>query len=307
MVERYVGYGNVPSVNAAAIEDVYAVGTRQNRTSTLGANTYFTAEVVVVELNENYRGKQEQVFIYDMPVVSGNVTIEEVGLIREDGSTANLRIDFEKSNIRYYQVAGSAASGWRNWGPGLYYLYTTGTEDLYTVEPMSAADIAANDYVVGWSATSLGTVKNDYISVLAFGDGSRAYGLVEKAAKSDSMIYTLAYNDRVLQTWAPMLPLRATSRDTWMRAWTRAERKTATSPTMTTLRSMLTAAPSTGTRTVSWSTMTAAMPYTRSPSPTRTTAWATTTALPDRSGRTASPPGPVPLPTSWAMPSTLQG
>ena len=196
VVERYVGYANVPSIDDGFVEDVYAVGTRQNRVSTLGADSYFTANVVVVELNANYRGKQEQVFIYNMPEAGSRVGIESVDLIRENGNTETVKVDFEKSTIRDYRPAWDANVGWTgSWAPGLYFLYTTGTEGLYTVQPMTPADIAANDYVVGWSATAQGTLKNDYVSVVAFDNTNTAYGLVEKAA-AGSKIFTLDYNDR---------------------------------------------------------------------------------------------------------------
>ncbi len=200
VVERYVGYANVPSIDDGFVEDVYAVGTRQNRVSTLGADSYFTANVVVVELNANYRGKQEQVFIYNMPEAGSRVGIESVDLIRENGKLETVKIDFNASNIRDYRVALPATTGWATWwGPGLYFLYTTSTEGLYTVQPMSAADIAANDYVVGWSATAQGTLKNDYVSVVAFDENNNTYGLVEKSA-AKSGIYTLEYNNSGIAT-----------------------------------------------------------------------------------------------------------
>mgnify|MGYP007025241459 CR=1 FL=1 len=64
LVKEYVGYGNVPdTVKNGKIDDVYAVGTQQNRLSGIdndvtddtNVNYYYTADVVVVEMQE-YQG-----------------------------------------------------------------------------------------------------------------------------------------------------------------------------------------------------------------------------------------------------------
>ena len=207
LVKEYVGYGNVPdTVKNGKIDDVYAVGTQQNRLSGIdndvtddtNVNYYYTADVVVVEMQE-YQGAAEEVFIYDVPEVHNSVTIENVGVIRGDGSNDNVDIDFARSELRYYNPAYG-----KTIDPGLYYMYETETEGLYTIEPMDHDDIRASRYATGWSATSYGTIEKDYVEVNAFTydatagvpfratqtDRTSEYGLTD-----DSKLYSLSYSD----------------------------------------------------------------------------------------------------------------
>ena len=76
VVRTYTGYNNIPAIDPSYIEDVYAVGIQAGATTPTDPNaTYYTAEVVVVELNEKYlesRTASEQVFI--PPPVSSPAT-----------------------------------------------------------------------------------------------------------------------------------------------------------------------------------------------------------------------------------------
>ena len=207
LVKEYVGYGNVPdTVKNGKIDDVYAVGTQQNRLSGIdndvtddtNVNYYYTADVVVVEMQE-YQGAAEEVFIYDVPEVHNSVTIENVGVIRGDGSNDNVDIDFARSELRYYNPAYG-----KTIDPGLYYMYETETEGLYTIEPMDHDDIRTSRYATGWSATSYGTVEKDYVEVNAFTYNAAATApfhttqtnkTYEYGLTGDSKLYSLSYSD----------------------------------------------------------------------------------------------------------------
>ncbi len=209
-VKTYTGYANIPELYAEDIkyiEDVYVVGTQVDRESGLGEATYYTANVVVVEFSKAYRTNAEQVFIYDVPEVGKNVKIESVEVIRADGTTATVEIDFSKSDIRTYLPAyGKAAY------PGLYYMWESNTEGVYIIESMDQDDIAASRYTTGWVITTDGTGKEDYTEILAFtykdaislndnqGDRNANADTPEYTITADSKLYTLSYkydNDKV--------------------------------------------------------------------------------------------------------------
>ena len=85
VVRAYTGYAGLPSVPNALIEDVYAVGTRA--VDAIG-KAYYTADVVVVELTDNYNGynkSAEQVFIPQFGTVSDSIGIDYIEMIRENG------------------------------------------------------------------------------------------------------------------------------------------------------------------------------------------------------------------------------
>ena len=163
IVDEYVGYANLPSLyddDLALIEDVYVVGTRENRESDLRNATYYTANVVVVEFTRSYRANAEQVFIYDTPVVGSRVKLEDVDMIRADGTMDTVTIDLTKSVGATYDPAGE-----KRINPGLYYMWATNDEGVYVVERMSAEDIADSRYAVGQVSTSLATMDNDWVEV----------------------------------------------------------------------------------------------------------------------------------------------
>ena len=104
IVDEYVGYANLPSLyddDLALIEDVYVVGTRENRESDLRNATYYTANVVVVEFTRSYRANAEQVFIYDTPVVGSSVKLEDVDMIRADGTHGHCHHRSDQVRGRY--------------------------------------------------------------------------------------------------------------------------------------------------------------------------------------------------------------
>ena len=193
IVDEYVGYANLPSLyddDLALIEDVYVVGTRENRESNLGNATYYTANVVVVEFTRSYRANAEQVFIYDTPVVGNSVKLEDVDMIRADGTIDTVTIDLTKSVGATYDPAGE-----KRINPGLYYMWATNDEGVYVVERMTAEDIADSRYAVGQVSTSLATMDNDWVEVRQWnvnGETSEydTYGYVADSSKT----YTLDYS-----------------------------------------------------------------------------------------------------------------
>ena len=201
VVKEYVGYANLPELDAQSdgrIEDVYAVGTLTDRESGIGGDIYYTANVVVVEFDARYRADAEQVFIVDTPVVGSSVHIDEVNLIREDGTyEKNVKIDLEDSTgVEFYGVAGN-----KKILPGLYYMWETTTEGTYIIAPMDNDDIKdAGKYSVGQVSTSTGTYPTDYVGIREytyFSDtalnqtqaGWDEYKIVE----GESDFYTLGY------------------------------------------------------------------------------------------------------------------
>ena len=213
VVNEYVGYKNVPSLDefsSELIEDVYAVGTLTSRDYTdseSGDTSYYTANVVVVEFSSRYLADAEQVFIVDTPVVGSKVEIDEVEVIREDGTFETVKIDLEQSD--YPSFAGKWAdygkAGDRTLIPGLYYMWETKDEGVYTVTYMDPAEIkASGDYVTGEVETSGSTMDEDWVSIHEFNFESYAAADFNKIATedysqyvltADSKLYTLSYDE----------------------------------------------------------------------------------------------------------------
>ena len=197
VVNEYVGYKNVPELSDdAIIEDVYAVGTLTDRES--NNSQYYTANIVVVEFSAPYDADAEQVFVVDTPVVDDDVTIDDVTVIRADGTMATVDIDLEASN---YYTYGTAAQH-QYLAPGLYYMWETEDDGVYTISAMSHEDIAANDYTTGEVYTALGTYEADWVGIEAYvydASGSlldESTGVeLEYQLTEDSKLYTLGYDD----------------------------------------------------------------------------------------------------------------
>ena len=209
VVNEYVGYNNLPSLDAASkdmIEDVYAVGTRTDRegsNSESGETEYFTASVVVVEFSGRYLADAEQVFIVDTPVVGTNVHIDEVEVIRADGTFETVTIDLENSD---YETIGNRAeadygvANFRTLMPGLYYMWETEDEGIYTVTAMSHEDIADNNYAVGVVTTGA-QYEDDWAEIQEY-IYNNSYSIEDAAIQSwpefrvadDSLFYTLSYD-----------------------------------------------------------------------------------------------------------------
>jgi hypothetical protein len=173
VVDTYTGINNAPNVDASNVQDVYAVATKVDRVSSLGDEIYYTADVVVVELNGEYNGSAEEVFVYDSAVVGSNVTIDQVSMIREDGTDETVSIDITKStNINW--TYGSAGS--KHVAPGLYKMYETDTENVYKLTALTAEEIRDGKYTVGQVSTTYGTGANNYTEITAFCNGTDVDG-----------------------------------------------------------------------------------------------------------------------------------
>ena len=166
VVRTYTGYGSVPAISKDDIEDVYAVGARAGGVNTSGNFTYYTAQVVVIELKTSYnKSASEQVFIPDFSEVGNSVGIEYVTMIRGNGNKEQVKVDLGNSNyFNGYDPANSANNGIRR--PGLYFMDPSDTNaDVYVLERMTPADIRDNDYLVGYVSESSDIMSNNYPQV----------------------------------------------------------------------------------------------------------------------------------------------
>jgi len=173
VVRTYTGYANIPAVDPSYIEDVYTVGIRAGRTTANNPDaTYYTAEVVVVELNEKYldsRVTSEQVFIPSTGFVSGNIQgvgLEQVEMIRGNGAVETVWVDMRQSDFRGYDEAWTSGATTNNYS-GLYFMDPIGTttdgEVTYKIEYMNRSRIRANNYLAGYVSQT--NVTNDHVRV----------------------------------------------------------------------------------------------------------------------------------------------
>jgi hypothetical protein len=202
VVNEYDGVNAVPTLSSSDkthIEDVYAVATKVSRAD---GSEYYNANVVVVEFDQGYRTNAEQIFVYDSPEVGSNVSIETLDVIRADGTQGSVRVDLKNSTItRTYDPAyGKLVL------PGLYYLWPTTTEGVYTIEQMTSAEIAANRYAVGTVKTSTYTTGTDWTEITTYQkdydtDDTEATGLDPEYKNVDSSnYYTLGYKNNGLDS-----------------------------------------------------------------------------------------------------------
>ena len=137
VVRTYTGYNNIPAIDPSYIEDVYAVGIQAGQTTSTNTNNlYYTAEVVVVELNSKYidsRTASEQVFIPATGFVSGNIAgagIETVNMIRGNGEVEEgVLVDMRQSRVDGYRAYDEADNSLKTSTiyAGLYYMDPVGT------------------------------------------------------------------------------------------------------------------------------------------------------------------------------------
>ncbi len=219
IVRSYTGYGNVPSINKLYIEDVYAVGIAANATTSTNNPTYYTAEVVVIELNEKYtyQNDSEQVFIPGITVVNNDVTraagygIETITMIRGNGEVQDVQVDMSQSEVRWYNFALSGSTNNKSYA-GLYFMDPTDSNpNVYRIRPMSPEAIRANNYMAGYVTKSQAIVPTDYVVVdMMLNDGNENNGPIaadrnthnidvtlNKSVTANSKLYTLGYSGNV--------------------------------------------------------------------------------------------------------------
>ena len=197
VVREYVGYANIPAIDRTQIEDVYAVGTRAKDAAT---DTYYTASVVVVELKKGYQEfDAETVFLVDLPEVGSNVKIENAQVIREDGSVDTIAIDLTKSTLRPYDPAGNKdVYEDQHLFAGLYHIWESDVKDVYIVDALDRADIAAENFLVGTVLKNTATGGTDWTSINTYEWDNEAIADVEEIAKKNvesSSYYELSITD----------------------------------------------------------------------------------------------------------------
>ena len=186
VVRTYTGYNNIPAIDPSYIEDVYAVGIQAGQTTSTNTNNlYYTAEVVVVELNSKYidsRTASEQVFIPATGFVSGNIAgvgIETVNMIRGNGEyEEEVLVDMRQSRVDGYRAYDEADNSLNTSTiyAGLYYMDPVGTNAdgkvIYKIENMKREAIRSNNYLAGYVSQT--NVTNDHVRV----DGMTVNGAV---------------------------------------------------------------------------------------------------------------------------------
>ncbi|MCI8716497.1 MAG: hypothetical protein HFF66_11980, partial [Oscillospiraceae bacterium] len=171
VVRTFTGYGSTPTINANYIEDVYVVGTRANAAT---GYDYYTADVVVVELNADYDGSAhrtgEPVFVPDFSELTGNLGTENVRMIRSStGEEATLLVNMGKSNLAWYDVTGenNNANNTVTRVAGLYYLSEDATNPgTYILDKMTAEQIRGESCILsGYVNRSTATQINNYATI----------------------------------------------------------------------------------------------------------------------------------------------
>ncbi|MCI8539219.1 MAG: S-layer homology domain-containing protein, partial [Oscillospiraceae bacterium] len=214
IVREYTGYNRLPDLKESEIEDVYAVGTLVNRDTTAGNRTYYTANVVVVEVAKNYRGGAEEVLVVDTPVVGNGVTEDTLLVIRANGAMEEIQVDLSASkNIPSIASAGLGSygpAGTNKVMPGLYKIYETDKTGVYEIEYMNPDAIRASGrYAVGQVSTSEYTSAAQYVEVENFVynasnnlhdekllDSNGDPTTTVKDITDSSKLYTLSYDTR---------------------------------------------------------------------------------------------------------------
>jgi len=170
VVQTYTGFANIPSINSLYIEDVYAVGSlTHSNTGSITPNPVYTADVVVVELNKDYKytnTNREQVFIPGAAVVNNSTArvagygIETVPMIRGNGEYQ----DNVQVNLTYSKGYNSV-DGRGYIAGGLYFLDPMDNDpSVYTITKMTHADIRANNYLTGYVGLST-VLENNWVTV----------------------------------------------------------------------------------------------------------------------------------------------
>lgn len=114
--------------NKGYVEDVYAVGTLHQADNNLGYSEYYTADVVVVELN-NYDRAGRLVLVVDDTARFSDVRLRDVQIIDNDGELKTVTVNWTGYTLDY----SDNRDNHKRIQPGLYYLYDTSDDDIYTL------------------------------------------------------------------------------------------------------------------------------------------------------------------------------
>ena len=209
VVREYVGYANTPDLgnDADKVENIYAVASRAEDAND---DDYYTAEIVVVEMEDGYNQiDREEIFLVDMSEAVNGVSQELATVIRGNGEKQQVLIDLEKSieEYREYDPAWDKVVA-----PGLYYMWESADEDnVYVIAPMSFVDIADSNYITGTVLREEAVGASDWASFIPYTNNwldHQAHGWkfaitsgneISEKCVDDSKYYTLSYSD--VDTW----------------------------------------------------------------------------------------------------------
>lgn len=157
---------------------MYAVATEYQSGS--GVSEYYIANVIVVELNKTY-SNGEPVFLIDGPDIVTNVSDDVYTVIRKDGKVEDIHIEkgsvdedkpvapktfpIDKATGVDYNTGflhGYTSSGWGN---GLYMMFETRKEGVYSVRPMTTKEMKDNGFTIGIVAVYGGIYDGEYTAV----------------------------------------------------------------------------------------------------------------------------------------------
>ena len=187
-VEKSVGYANAPAVkdwnDKGWVEDIYTVGTARKADNDIDDTPYeFTADIVVIELNDYEDGKETVLVLDDLTRLS-DVRYRELLVITGDGKQEIRKINFRDNTSGYADSVVSSKQVW----PGLYYMTTTSTDGVYRIaangagriDALTPADIAKDgSFSAGYVERVNWTGSNKYVVVdnreyNSFADGVKA-------------------------------------------------------------------------------------------------------------------------------------
>ena len=229
VVKVATGYKDAPT-KLANVEDVYVVGTLRDGDNLLGRDSYYTADIVVIEVSA-YENDYEVVFVLDDETSSNDVSRRNLRVIGEDGKEKNVDIwngSYTLSTGDY----GYTTSG-RNGVkilPGLYKLYDR-SDDLYTLDTMTAEEIRDAGFIAGATQYVTGVAPKDFVVLTTVGvdeEGDPIYG-EESVTLADGVLYHVRYNtvnaDRTSPTitatsWLAVLRVSAAARLVRTAIWT---------------------------------------------------------------------------------------
>ena len=187
-VEKSVGYANAPAVkdwnDKGWVEDIYTVGTARKADNDIDDTPYeFTADIVVIELNDYEDGKETVLVLDDLTRLS-DVRYRELLVITGDGKQEIRKINFRDNTSGYADSVVSSKQVW----PGLYYMTTTSTDGVYRIaangagriDALTPADIAKDgSFSAGYVERVNWTGSNKYVVIdnreyNSFADGVKA-------------------------------------------------------------------------------------------------------------------------------------
>ena len=169
-VKAFTGYASAGDIVKLAsnrgskglelVEDIYAVGTQTVRENDHRDDEYYyTADIVVVELNAAPTSARDIVLLVDDEGQVSSTGLRHVQVIEPDGSSKWIDV---KNNPNLTLARDNYD---KKIQPGLYFREEAGDE-IYTLEWMDADDIlAAECFITGQVQTVVKTGKQDYVIV----------------------------------------------------------------------------------------------------------------------------------------------